>query len=173
MTEETPASAEAPEARPWVPGEALDVGYERMLEGLTRLRWKVADAATTRKRTEREVEALEQGLDQLDSSDDVSRQGLQAQLAATRERVAALSAREEELSRESQRVQKVVDGMRTRKETLKAAYAAADVRLDTVRAGLGAELDGDLAEAEADMRRILEGFARLTLEARAWEARLA
>jgi hypothetical protein len=94
------------------PGElesALDQHYQVRLESMTAMRRRVAQAATLRKKIER----------QLTEPEPPDPAGLQ-------ERFAAAIEEEERLTAESQREQMQLDAFRTRKEVLKAAYTAAE-----------------------------------------------
>jgi hypothetical protein len=92
------------------PREALDLLYHHLLEGLQKTRREVAGAATSRKRLE----------DQLAAEPDPALRGpLDRQLAAAREL-------ETVSTRLAQRLQAMVDGFRTRKETAKATAVATE-----------------------------------------------
>ena len=93
---------------------ALDRHYQAWLESLTGMRRRVADAATLRRDIEQQIADLQsQAADQA------------GQLAGLRRRLAGVIEAEERLTVASQREQARVDAFRTRKEVLKAAYAAA------------------------------------------------
>src|SRR5271168_3260100 len=100
------------------PRETLDYSYQRQLELLTKVRRGVADVATSRKRVE-----------------------LQTQYAQ-------LQAEEEKLTIASQRLQAKVDAFRTRKETIKATYTAAEAqtRINEAFSGISEEM-GDVGMA--------------------------
>jgi hypothetical protein len=94
---------------------ALDEAYERHLAMMTSLRRAVADIAAARKR-------LEVDLAQRRSPAD------QDLLAELRARHAELRTAEGKLTADSQRLQAWLDGFRSRKEALQAAYTAAQAR---------------------------------------------
>jgi hypothetical protein len=138
----------------WDFGRFLDTGYERALEKLSLARHGVAEATVGRRRTELELEALER------------EHGDPAAIEALRRRLAAFAVREERLTRHTWGLQLLIDLYRTRSVSLKADYAAADLQLDLVRSGLGEDLGCDLAEAEAEMYRVLKRAAALIGEIR-------
>jgi DNA-binding XRE family transcriptional regulator len=92
------------------PGPALDDAYQRLLGGLTNVRRRVADVATTRKRVELQIAALPEG---------------DARRAELRDREAELVRTEEKITAESQRMQQRVEAFRHAKEAAKARYTAA------------------------------------------------
>jgi len=102
-------TAVAPRLPPDELESALDQHYQDQLESLTAMRRRVAQAATLRKKIER----------QLTEPEPPDPAGLQ-------ERFAAAIEEEERLTAESQREQLQVDAFRTKKEVLKAAYTAAE-----------------------------------------------
>jgi hypothetical protein len=102
-------TAVAPRLPPDELESALDQHYQDQLESLTAMRRRVAQAATLRKKIER----------QRTEPEPPDPAGLQ-------ERFAAAIAEEERLTAESQREQLQVDAFRTKKEVLKAAYTAAE-----------------------------------------------
>ena len=92
------------------PRAALDLLYHHLVEGLQKTRREVADAATNRKRLENQL-AVE--------PDSALRGPLDRQLAAARDL-------ETVVTRLAQRLQAMVDGFRTRKETAKATAIATE-----------------------------------------------
>lgn len=154
------------------PREALDYSYERQLEMLQRVRRAVADVATSRKRVELQVSQLEQsaaklvrqgqdalGAGRQDLAGDAQSRAaaVQEQLSGLRHQLAALRGEEERLTAASQRLQAKVGAFRTRKETIKASYAA-DEASRSVREALAeiGEDAGDLevTDAEAEISSV-------------------
>src|SRR3954454_7434782 len=145
------------------PRETLDYSYERQLEMLQKVRRGVADVATSRKRLELQVNQLQQQSDKLEGQgrqalaagrEDLAREALtrrsavqqqQADLAAQH---ADLQTDEEKLTLASQRLQAKVDAFRTRKETIKATYTAAEAqtRIGEAFSGISEEM-GDVGLA--------------------------
>jgi len=144
------------------PREALDYSYQRQLETLTKVRRGVADVATSRKRVELQVAALEEqaanfarrcedalktGRESLASEAQARESGIQEQLSDLRHQLARLAEEEEKLTAASQRLQAKVDAFRVQKETIKASYTAAEAS-ETVREAI-AEIDADAGDLDA------------------------
>lgn len=145
------------------PRETLDYSYTRQLELLSQVRKGVAEVATSRKRLELQLEQLNGQLAKYDAAarqalnvnrEDLAREalsrkaGLQQQVADLQGQYAQLQAEEEKLVRASQQLQARVDAFRTRKETIKATYSAAEAqaKINDAYSGLGKEL-GDIGQA--------------------------
>ncbi|HEU5487123.1 MAG TPA: PspA/IM30 family protein [Microlunatus sp.] len=145
------------------PRETLDYSYQRQLEMLQKVRRGVADVATSRKRLELQQQQLQQQSDKLEGQsrqalaagrEDLAREaltrrsGLQQQLTDLSMQHAALHAEEEKLTLASQRLQAKVDAFRTRKETIKATYSAAEAqtRINEAFSGISEEM-GDVGLA--------------------------
>jgi len=145
------------------PRETLDYSYEKQLELLTKVRRGVADVATSRKRLELQMQQLQGSSDKLQAQaqqavqagrDDLAREAL-TRRAAVNQQIADLStqhsqlqAEEEKLTNASQRLQAKVDSFRTRKETIKATYTAAEAqtRIGEAMSGISEEM-GDVGLA--------------------------
>ena len=125
------------------PRETLDYSYQKQLELLQKVRRGVADVATSRKRLELQTTQLQQQSDKLEGQsrqalgagrEDLAREALtrrsalQQQLTDLGTQHAALQAEEEKLTLASQRLQAKVDAFRTKKETIKATYTAAEAQ---------------------------------------------
>jgi DNA-binding XRE family transcriptional regulator len=143
------------------PREALDLSYQRQLEMMTQVRRGVADVATSRKRIELQLDALEQNAAKLAGQrenalaagrEDIagaaaSREAeIQEQLATLRRQHRVLAGEEERLTLASQRLQSKVEAFRVRKETLKASYTAAEASR-TVRVAM-ADLRAEAGDPE-------------------------
>jgi len=145
------------------PRETLDYSYQRQLELLTKVRRGVADVATSRKRVELQMNQLQQQANKLDDQarkalglgrEDLARDALtrkssaQSQLNDLQGQYAQLQAEEEKLTVASQRLQAKVDAFRTRKETIKATYTAAEAqtRINEAFSGISEEM-GDVGMA--------------------------
>jgi phage shock protein A len=125
------------------PRETLDYSYEKQLELLRNVKRGVADVATSRKRVELQAQQLQQKAAKLQEQarqalaadrEDLAREALRRreaigpQLEALREQHEQLQAEEIKLTEASQRLQAKVDAFRTRKETIKASYSAAEAQ---------------------------------------------
>jgi phage shock protein A len=145
------------------PRETLDYSYQRQLELLTKVRRGVADVATSRKRVELQMNQLQQQSNKLEDQarkalgmgrEDLARGALerkssaQGQLNDLQVQYAQLQAEEEKLTVASQRLQSKVDAFRTRKETIKATYTAAEAqtRINEAFSGISEEM-GDVGMA--------------------------
>jgi phage shock protein A len=145
------------------PRETLDYSYQRQLELLTKVRRGVADVATSRKRVELQMNQLQQSSSKLEDQarkalgmgrEDLARAALerkssaQGQLNELQAQYAQLQAEEEKLTVASQRLQSKVDAFRTRKETIKATYTAAEAqtRINEAFSGISEEM-GDVGMA--------------------------
>ncbi|GAB2880024.1 PspA/IM30 family protein [Nocardioides pacificus] len=145
------------------PRETLDYSYQRQLELLTKVRRGVADVATSRKRVELQVNQLVQQStklqDQAEKSiamgrEDLAREALTRKSALTNQindlkaQHAQLQGEEEKLTLAQQRLQAKVESFRTRKETIKATYTAAEAqtRINEAVSGIGEEM-GDVGMA--------------------------
>jgi phage shock protein A len=145
------------------PRETLDYSYQTQLELLQKVRRGVADVATSRKRVELQLNQLQQNSDKLDRQardslaagrEDLAREaltrkaGIQTQLDELQGQYASLQSEEEKLTQASQRLQTKVDAFRTRKETIKATYTAAEAqtRINEAFTGISEEM-GDVGMA--------------------------
>jgi len=139
------------------PRETLDYSYQTQLELLQKVRRGVADVATSRKRIELQMNTMQQQSDKLDRQardalaagrEDLARDALtrkaqaQSQLSDLGGQYTSLQAEEEKLTGASQRLQAKVDAFRTRKETIKATYTAAEAqtRINEAFTGISEEM---------------------------------
>jgi len=145
------------------PRETLDYSYQRQVEMLTKVRRGVADVATSRKRVELQMNQLQAQSDKLTAQaekalgmgrEDLAREaltrksGLQTQVNDLTVQHAQLQGEEEKLTLASQRLQAKVEAFRTRKETIKATYTAAEAqtRINEAFSGISEEM-GDVGMA--------------------------
>jgi phage shock protein A len=145
------------------PREALDLSYERQLEMLQKMRRGVADVATSRKRIELQAQQLQATAAKLEGQarqavaqnrEDLARealtrrQGLATELASLQSQHDQLRAEEAKLLEASRRLEAKVQAFRTRKETIKATYTAAEAqtRVGEAISGISEEM-GDVGLA--------------------------
>ncbi|MGH4015883.1 MAG: PspA/IM30 family protein [Pseudonocardiaceae bacterium] len=145
------------------PRETLDYSYERQLEMLRDVQRGVADVATSRKRVELQAHELQQKVTKLQNQarqaveagrEDLAREALSRraaigpQLDDLRTQHEQLQAEEAKLTQAAQRLQAKVDAFRTRKETIKATYTAAEAqtRIGEAVSGISEEM-GDVGLA--------------------------
>jgi phage shock protein A len=145
------------------PRETLDYSYQRQLEMLTKVKRGVADVATSRKRVELQINQLQTQSDKLTDQaqkalgmgrEDLAREALTRKSALTQQlsdlqaQHTQLQGEEEKLTLASQRLQAKVESFRTRKETIKATYTAAEAqtRINEAFSGISEEM-GDVGMA--------------------------
>jgi phage shock protein A len=150
------------------PRETLDYSYQKQLELLQKVRRGVADVATSRKRVELQASQLQSQSSKLQEQaqkalsmgrEDLAREaltrksGLQGQIDDLQTQHAQLQGEEEKLTLASQRLQAKVESFRTRKETIKATYTAAEAqtRINEAFSGISEEMsDVGLAVQRAE-----------------------
>src|SRR6202050_5310238 len=145
------------------PREILDYSYQQQLEMLQKVRRGVAGVATSRKRVELQVTQLQLSAGKLQDQaqqalaagrEDLAREALIRRAAATSQisdlqgQQASLQAEEDKLTLASQRLEAKVAAFRTRKETIKATYTAAEAqtRIGEAFSGISEEM-GDVGMA--------------------------
>ena len=150
------------------PRETLDYSYERQLDMMQKMRRGVADVATSRKRVELQIQRLEASRDKLEGQarqalaqnrEDLAREALarraaaDAELGDLRSQRDQLAAEEAKLVEASRRLEAKVQAFRTRKETIKASYTAAEAqtRIGEALTGISEEMsDVGLAMQRAE-----------------------
>jgi phage shock protein A len=145
------------------PRETLDYSYQKQLEMLQKVRRGVADVATSRKRLELQMNQLTQQSSKLKDQaqkalgagrEDLAREALgrravvEQQVGDLSTQHATLQGEEEKLTLAAQRLQTKVEAFRTRKETIKATYTAAEAqtRVGEAFSGISEEM-GDVGMA--------------------------
>jgi len=145
------------------PRETLDYSYQRQLDLLAQVRRGVADVATSRKRVELQVNQLQAQSAKLQGQaeqaitanrEDLAREaltrksGLTQQIADLQTQQTQLQGEEEKLTLAQQRLSAKVEAFRTRKETIKATYTAAEAstKINEAMSGIGEEM-GDVGMA--------------------------
>jgi phage shock protein A len=156
------------------PRETLDYSYERQLDMLQKMRRAVADVATSRKRIELQAQQLQQSATKLENQarqavaqnrEDLARealsrrQGIAGELSGLQAQHDQLRAEEQKLVEASRRLEAKVQAFRTRKETIKATYTAAEAqtRVGEAISGISEEM-GDVGLA---MQRAEDKVAQL------------
>src|SRR5215204_1700182 len=167
------------------PRETLDYSYQRQLDLLAQVRRGVADVATSRKRVELQTNQLQAQSDKLQGQaeqalkanrEDLAREaltrksGLTSQIADLKTQQAQLQGEEEKLTLAQQRLSAKVESFRTRKETIKATYTAAEAqtRINEAVAGISEEM-GDVGMA---MQRAEDKTAQMQSRAQALDGLL-
>ena len=147
------------------PNEALDLSYQKQMEGLQQVRRSVADVLTSEKRLELQLAQLQQNQEKLQSQaklalqqgrEDLARlaltraQDAQAQAQALQVQIAQMKDQEQKLELTAQKLQAKVEAFRTQRETMKAQYSAAKASTQVGEAVTG------LSEHMADVNMMLE-----------------
>ena len=145
------------------PRQTLAYSYEKQHELLQKVRRGVADVATSRKRLELQIQGLGQQEAKLEEQaraalaggrEDLAREaltrrsGLHQQIADLQSQLATLQDQEEKLTAAATQLQSKVEAFRTKKETIKATYSAAEAqtKINEAFAGISDEL-GDVGLA--------------------------
>ena len=168
------------------PAETLDYSYEKQLELLQKVRRGVADVATSRKRVELQIQGLQHQVDKLEQQakaalaggrEDLAREaltrrsGLMIQIQDLQTQLVTLQGQEEKMVEASRRLQAKIEAFRTKKETIKAQYTAAQAqtKINEAFSGISEEL-GDVGMA---VQRAEDKTASMTARAGAIDELLA
>jgi phage shock protein A len=168
------------------PRQTLDLSYEQQLENLTKVRRAVADVATARKRVEIQAEqlksqgdklaeqakaALAQGNEPLAREALTRREVIASQLKDLDTQHATIVEQEDKLTQTSQRLQTEVEAFRTKKETIKATYTAAEASAHINEAVAG--ISTSMGDAGAAMQRAQDKVAEMQARSGALDELLA
>ena len=166
--------------------ETLDLSYEKQLDSLQKVRRSVADVATARKRIELQASQLQKQADKLQDqakaalsigNEELAREAL-SRRAAIGEQLSDLKTQhdqvaqqEESLVATSQRLQTQIEQFRTKKETLKATYTAAEAQTKIGEAVSG--ISTSMGDAGAAMQRAQDKISSMQARAGAMDELLA
>lgn len=156
------------------PRETLDYSYERQLDMLQQMRRAVTDVATSRKRIELQADQLQKTAAKLhdqaeravqQNREDLAREALarraslNTQLQDLKEQHDQLATQEQKLAAAARRLEAKIQAFRTRKETMKATYSAAqaETKVNEALGGISEEM-GDVGIA---MQRAEDKVAQL------------
>ena len=168
------------------PRQTLDLSYEQQLENLTKVRRAVADVATARKRVEIQAETLKGQGDKLaeqakaalgQNNEPLAREALTrreaiaAQLKDLDTQHATIVEQEDKLTATSQKLQTEVEAFRTKKETIKATYTAAEASAHINEAVSG--ISTSMNDAGAAMQRAQDKVAQMQARSGALDELLA
>lgn len=168
------------------PREVLDLSYQRQLEMLQKMRRGVADVATSRKRVELQIQQLEQAVDRLERQarealahgrEDLAREALnrrgaaQGELGQLETQQGHLEQQEQKLIVASRRLESKVAAFRTRKETMKASYTAAEAQTEVTEAVTG--LSEEMGDVGLAMQRAEDRVQQLQARAAAVDELMA
>ena len=168
------------------PRETLDLSYEKQLDSLQKVRKSVADVATARKRIELQASQIQKQADKLQDqaksaisigNEDLAREAL-SRRAALGEQLTELKAQHEQVAQQeeslvstSQRLQTQIAQFRTKKETLKASYTAAEAQTKIGEAVSG--ISTSMGDAGAAMQRAQDKISSMQARAGAMDELLA
>ena len=145
------------------PRDTLDLSYEKQLENIQKMRRSIAEVATAKKRVEIQANQLQQQAAKLQDQarqalgqnrEDLAREALSRRATIAEELTdlesqhAQIAAQQDKLVETSERLQAQVAAFRTRKETLKATYTAAEAQTRIGEAVAG--ISGSMSDAGAD-----------------------
>ncbi len=168
------------------PRDTLDLSYEKQLENVQKMRRSIAEVATAKKRVEIQADQLQQQAAKLQEQarlalgqgrEDLAREALTRRATVAEELTeletqhAQISAQQDKLVETSQRLQAQVAAFRTRKETLKATYTAAQAQSSIGEAVAG--ISGSMSDAGATMQRAEDKISQMQARAGAIDELLA
>jgi len=168
------------------PREMLDYSYEQQLEMVQKVRRGLADVTTSRKRVELQItqlqlsagklqdqaqQALAAGSEELARTALTRRAAVTSQISDLQAQQTSLQAEEEKITIAAQRLEAKVDAFRTRRETIKATYTAAEAetRVGEAVSGISEEM-GDIGTA---MQRAQDKTEQLQARASALDELMA
>ncbi|HEY5252623.1 MAG TPA: PspA/IM30 family protein [Acidimicrobiales bacterium] len=168
------------------PRDALDLSYEKQIENLQKIRRSVAEVGTARKRIEIQASQLEQQATKLQDQarqalgqgrEDLAREALSrraaigAELTDLETQRAQIADQEDKLVLTAQRLQSQVATFRTRKETMKATYTAAQAQASIGEAAAG--ISASMGDAGMTIQRAQDKIADMQARAGAIDELLA
>ncbi len=168
------------------PRQTLDLSYEQQLENLTKVKRAVADVATARKRVEIQAEqlksqgdkladqakaALAQGNEPLAREALTRREAIAGQLKDLEVQHASIVEQEQKLEDTATKLQTEIEAFRTKKETIKATYTAAEASAHVDEAVSG--ISSSMGDAGAAMQRAQDKVAEMQARSGALDELLA
>jgi phage shock protein A len=168
------------------PRQTLDLSYEQQLENLTKVKRAVADVATARKRIEIQAEqlksqgdklaeqakaALAQGNEPLAREALTRREAIASQLKDLEVQHASVAEQQQKLEDTATKLQTEIEAFRTKKETIKATYTAAQASAHVNEAVSG--ISTSMGDAGAAMQRAQDKVADMQARSGALDELLA
>jgi phage shock protein A len=162
------------------PVEALDLSYQKQMEGLQQVKRSVADVATSEKRLELQQAQLEQSKQKLQSQaklalqqgrEDLARlaltraQDAQNQLDGLQTQIVQLKDQQQKLEITAQKLTAKVEAFRTQRETMKAQYTAAKAATQVGESVTG--LSEHMADVNLMMDRVQDKTSQMQARAAA------
>jgi len=160
------------------PRDTLDLSYEKQLENIQKMRRSIAEVATAKKRVEIQANQLQQQAAKLQDQarlalgqgrEDLAREALSrratiaSELTDLETQHTQISAQQDKLVETSAHLQTQVAAFRTRKETLKATYTAAEAQTRIGEAVAG--ISGSMSDAGATMQRAEDKISQMQARA--------
>jgi phage shock protein A len=151
------------------PRETLDYSYEKQLELLTNVKRGIADVVTAKKRLELQKAKLESNIESLNNQareavslgrDDLARIALErkkdsmAQIESLTAQIADLENEQTKLVDTERRLSAKVEAFRTKKETIKAQYSAAEAQVKITESVTG--ISEEMADVGMSVQRAEE-----------------
>lgn len=145
------------------PNETLDVAYDKQMAMLRNVKRGVVEMVSSKRRLELQAQKVQDSIAKLDSQarqamemsrEDMARLALERkqhamiELQGLDQQISGLELEQEKLTKAEQRLQAKVQAFRTKKETIKAQYnaAQAQVRIGSALSGISEEM-GDVTLA--------------------------
>jgi phage shock protein A len=168
------------------PRDTLDYSYQRQLELLQEMRKGIADVATARKRIEMQATQLQKSGAKLENQareaigagrEDLARQALtrraavRTELEQLEEQHEQLKTQEQNLIEGSKKVEARIQQFRTKKETMKAQYSAAEAQARVNEAATG--MSDEMSELGLAMQRAEDKIANAQARAGALDELIA
>ncbi len=168
------------------PRQTLDLSYEQQLENVTKVKRAVADVATARKRLEIQAETLKtqgdkladqakqamaQGNEPLAREALTRREAIATQLKDLEVQHASVLEQQEKLEATATKLQAEVEAFRTKKETIKATYTAAEASAHIAESVSG--ISTSMADSGAAMQRAQDKVAEMQARSGALDELLA
>src|ERR1035437_4998838 len=161
------------------PRQTLDLSYEQQLENVTKVKRAVADVATARKRVEIQAEQLKSQGDKLaDQAKEplarealTRREAIAGQLKDLEVQHASIDEQQQKLEATATKLQSEVEAFRTKKETIKASYTAAEASAHVNEAVSG--ISTSMGDAGAAMQRAQDKVAEMQARSGALDELLA
>ena len=168
------------------PRDTLDLSYEKQLENIQKMRRSIAEVATAKKRVEIQANQLQQQGAKLQEQarqalgqgrEDLAREALSrratiaAELTDLESQHTQIASQQDKLVETCERLQTQVAAFRTRKETLKATYTAAEAQSKIGEAVAG--ISGSMNDAGATMQRAEDKISQMQARAGAIDELLA
>lgn len=145
------------------PNETLDVAYDKQMAMLRNVKRGVVEMVSSKRRLELQAQKVQDNIAKLDSQarqamemsrEDMARLALERkqhamiELQGLDQQISGLELEQDKLTKAEQRLQAKVQAFRTKKETIKAQYnaAQAQVRIGSALSGISEEM-GDISLA--------------------------